>query len=439
MRDGARRRAIAVCVVCVAALARGATATRASARAIAPRATNPNLRASRLDDARAPTTWSEVADEIAATCASSADREACATEALLTRCRDGARDAAAATCAARATTTRAMETPNEGETGARKALLGTCAGVGRAIGRERAYDEARGDGGASACGDDADATCEGGCVEGVLERVVERIVGEMTNGDVEAVVERALRTCDEVGGGKYGTCARAVGRATRRATKAVERATRDAWEACGRANGVDGVRSCRFGVVEAHVDAGLARGVEDATRACESSDLVGAGEGERETEACARALGAALMSKYEYDDVKSREGCDLSANDRIKTVCVAAVNEEKTRRDIDVSATLAFCASALRTPLGQASPTADPSPPPPPPPVDPDQVEHRKEALRRHGTAVGGSLWLACFIVLLSSIIAVTAYLWWRDGIMFGSGRPVVQYTRIQATELGSL
>lgn len=29
--------------------------------------------------------------------------------------------------------------------------------------------------------------------------------------------------CDEVGGGKYGTCARVVGRATRRATKVVER------------------------------------------------------------------------------------------------------------------------------------------------------------------------------------------------------------------------
>lgn len=54
-----------------------------------------------------------------------------------------------------------------------------------------------------------------------------------------------------------------------------------------------------------------------------------------------------LMLKYEYDDVKSCEGCDLSVNDCIKMVCVAVVNEEKIRRDIDVLVILVFCVSVL--------------------------------------------------------------------------------------------
>ena len=425
MRRRAKRRRARATPRVVALLCAALASTPAVARA----------RAMRRDS---PRTWDDVARDALETCAPTRDRATCVAAALLANCADGARDAAAATCAARATTTRALDAPSEDARGARRTLLANCAAVGRALGRDRAYDETAADGGARACGTAADATCDGGCVEGVLERVAERAASDDANASAEALVGKVLRTCDAGEGGTYETCARAVGWATARA-RANERATREVWEACAGAKGANGARACRFGVVEAYVDAGLARGVRDAAEACESSDFVGAGGGEREIEACARALGAALMSKYEHDDAKSREGCDLSANDRVRRACAAAVDEEKTRRDIDVSATLAFCSSALRTPLGQASPAADPSPPPPPPPVDPDQVEHRKEALRRHGTAVGGSLWLACFIILLSSILAVTAYLWWRDGVMFGSGRPVVHYSRVQATELGSL
>jgi ribosomal protein L19E len=86
----------------------------------------------------------------------------------------------------------------------------------------------------------------------VLERVVEGIVGEMTNGDVEAVVERALRTCDEVGGGSTGRArAPSVGRREgrrrrsrgRRETRGRRAVGRMVWMACVRADSASSRRT----------------------------------------------------------------------------------------------------------------------------------------------------------------------------------------------------
>lgn len=265
MRRRAKRRRARATPRVVALLCAALASTPAVARA----------RAMRRDS---PRTWDDVARDALETCAPTRDRATCVAAALLANCADGARDAAAATCAARATTTRALDAPSEDARGARRTLLANCAAVGRALGRDRAYDETAADGGARACGTAADATCDGGCVEGVLERVAERAASDDANASAEALVGKVLRTCDAGEGGTYETCARAVGWATARA-RANERATREVWEACAGAKGANGARACRFGVVEAYVDAGLARGVRDAAEACESSDFVGAGGG----------------------------------------------------------------------------------------------------------------------------------------------------------------
>jgi hypothetical protein len=43
------------------------------------------------------------------------------------------------------------------------------------------------------------------------------------------------------------------------------------------------------------------------------------------------------------------------------------------------------------------------------------------------------------FLILLTLVLGVTAYLWWRDGGTLGP-RPSVEYSRLQvSTEMGSI
>ena len=199
------------------------------------------------------------------------------------------------------------------------------------------------------------------------------------------------------------------------------------------------------------MEAALGGGASAASagEACAGEGVLGSGrsasEGARATETCARALGAALATRHEYDEAKAREECDSIANARVKRACARAAREEVARRDIDDDAEIPFCVSALKTPVGQATPSVNPPPPPPPRgPVNRDQAEHRKEALRRHGTAVGGALWWACFLSLVVLIVSVSAYVYWRDGGGLGSLSPrpsAQQYSRVgvASTELGAL
>ena len=179
----------------------------------------------------------------------------------------------------------------------------------------------------------------------------------------------------------------------------------------------------------------------DPGKMCRSSDLAGSPADARVSDECARTLGSVFMAMYQYDDVKSRERCDLIAEDSFKRLCVASVDEEKTRRDIDLRAAVPFCTRALAEKVGENDPlTPSPPPPSPSPPGTntQDAAEHRKEALRRHGTAVGGALWLTMFLILLTVVLGVTAYLWWRDGGTFGP-RPTVEYSRVVSAEMASL
>ena len=115
-------------------------------------------------------------------------------------------------------------------------------------------------------------------------------------------------------------------------------------EACAAANGTSGARSCRFGVVEAYVEERLKEmSGGDPGKMCRSSDLAGSPADARVSDECARTLGSVFMAMYQYDDVKSRERCDLIAEDSFKRLCVASVDEEKTRRDIDLRAAVPFC------------------------------------------------------------------------------------------------
>jgi hypothetical protein len=203
----------------------------------------------------------------------------------------------------------------------------------------------------------------------------------------------------------------------------------------------DGVRACRFGVVEAYVDHALTRG-DEVKEICDSDTILGEIEvtdRNRVAEVCADALGVALLVKNEYDAVSAREACDLISATLVKQRCVTAVNEESKQREIDIAAAVSWCTQALKTPLGEAGPvSASPPPSPPPPPVDRSQEDERKEALRRHGSGVGGALWLVCFTIVLTIVVACTVYLWWRNG---GGNpfNPPIQYRRVAATELASL
>lgn len=383
-------------------------------------------------------TWSDVLDDALRACASSKDRAGCLTSALTGKVVDEMRDAPRATCAAREATRRAMTTPNEGASGLSETLIASCASVGRAIGR--ACSETSG---TRACGDAADVTCDGGCVKGVLEGVVARADGANETRDaIGDLVKTLLVDRCEAASTTYDACARASGWAATRAREVNE--TRDAWDACAAASGTSGARSCRFGVVEAYVEERLKEASGgDPGEMCRSSHLTGStGADARASDECARTLGSVFMEMYQYDDAKSRERCNLIAKDRVKRLCVASVDEEKTRRDINLRAPVPFCARALATKLGADEPlTPSPPPPSPPPPGKNtrDEAEHRKEALRRHGTAVGGALWLTMFLILLTLVLGVTAYLWWRDGGTLGP-RPSVEYSRLQvSTEMGTL
>ena len=391
-------------------------------------------RARRRETTETPTreTWSDAVDDASRACASSEDRARCLTRALRERMEDAPRDAPGATCAAREATRRAMTTPNEGASGVPETLLVTCASVAREIGRD--CSETR------ACGEWAEAICDGGCVKGVAERAVEGEDARETGGSAGDLVKKLLEDGCERGSSAYDACARASGWAATRARDA--RQTRDAREACAAANGTSGARSCRFGVVEAYVEERLKemRG-GDPGEMCRSSDLAGSPADARVSDECARTLGSVFMAMYQYDDVKSRERCDLIAEDSFKRLCVASVDEEKTRRDIDLRAAVPFCTRALAEKVGENDPlTPSPPPPSPSPPGTntQDAAEHRKEALRRHGTAVGGALWLTMFLILLTVVLGVTAYLWWRDGGTFGP-RPTVEYSRVVSAEMASL
>lgn len=290
------------------------------------------------------------------------------------------------------------------------------------------------------CGEVYDAACDGGCVKGAVERWFAD-----GNGTAAAAFE-TNGACGRVGEAA-DACARAVGW-----TMTSMNATRDAWDACGVAGRAAGVAACRYGVAEALVKSELTRAeasAANAGKACVGMFSLESGrsasDGARATEACARALGAALATRHEYDESKAREECDSIANTRVKRVCARAASEEVIRRDVSDDVEVPFCTSALKTTVGSATPSVHPPPPPPPPsgPMNRDQVEHRKEAIRRHGTSVGGALWWACFLSLVVLIACVSVYVYWRDGGSLGSlsPQPRVQYSRVgvAATELGVL
>jgi hypothetical protein len=247
-------------------------------------------------------------------------------------------------------------------------------------------------------------------------------------------ITRGYASCDGVKTAALASaCAHGVGWALGAS------AVRDAWTACDAAGAsADRVASCRVGVVDAFVDDALGQeGAVDVASVCSIAAFGTSGDGVASTvaDACARALGEALLIKYDYDDVGSTEQCDLISNTRLKAKCAAAVTEEKTRKAILATASVPDCETAMRTPVGEDAPAGTPAPPAaPPPPLNREALDEKKEALRRHGTAVGGALWLTCFLLLLTSVGVVTAYLHWRDG----RGATAVQYTRLSA-ELGAL
>lgn len=392
-------------------------------------------------------TWRDAAHAIARACANARARETCASDALVASVTSASRDAGAATCAARELARGGGETPDDGGdmSGGGKTLV-TCENVGRTIGRV-----VRGSGGVNplACGEAGDVACDGSCARGYFAEHFARAKTETTSGSVGVGLREACDGANYGSDAMYASCARGVGWAVTFRLEANE--TRGAWDACGDARDVSGVRSCRFGVVEAYVEKML--GNESSVtigEGCESENLLGMGTGSNEAararDACARALGAALAVRHEYDGSRSREECDLIADVRIKRACASAVDEELARREIDDNATVPFCERALETPVGEDVPSDGSSTPAPPPsePVDQDEAEHRKEALRRHGTSVGGALWWACFSLLSGLVCVVTAYVWWRDGA-FGP-RHAVEYARVgtrdsprASTELGAL
>ena len=128
-----------------------------------------------------------------------------------------------------------------------------------------------------------------------------------------------------------------------------ERQTRDAREACAAANGTSGARSCRFGVVEAYVEERLKemRG-GDPGEMCRSSESRGVAGGRARLQRVRDGRwDPSSWRCISTTTSKSRERCDLIAEDSFKRLCVASVDEEKTRRDIDLRAAVPFCTRAL--------------------------------------------------------------------------------------------
>lgn len=366
-------------------------------------------------------------DETIAACATSSTEE-CVLDKLRAEVRNRAKDSPNALCAARETTRRAMRAVNEGSSGPTETLVVRCDGVGLVLG-EIAFDPNAEDAGLGSCGEAADIACDGSCAQGVLKKKL-----NTTDAHDEAM-KIGVETCSKTNAQMKDLCARALGWVMRgrRNTAAEARADCASAGSLGDANAVE---ACRFGVAQAHAKDALEQEVE-VNAICEGADVVGEPRSQRAADACANALGSALCVAHKYDDVRAREQCDLISDARMKERCVAGVDEERTRREIDLVAAVPSCARALRTLLGEESAAPDVFPPPPPP-VDRSAAEHRKEALRRHGSGVGGALWFSCFMVLAVTIACVTAYLQWRDGA--GPIRPAgVQYSRVAATEMGSL
>ena len=352
------------------------------------------------------------------------------------------RDGGTMMCAAREATRMAPSeggTPSEGsqerEATAKSVLLKSCCAVAETIGR--AAIEAGG--GFAQCGEVASVACDGCCVRGVLFQTLDELKGATARA---LTAQGASASCVKTDMDLRTTCARALGFVAERLSSDT---ARDGWEACldvsASIGKSDGVRACRFGVVEAYVDHALTRG-DEVKEICDSDTILGEIEvtdRNRVAEVCADALGVALLVKNEYDAVSAREACDLISATLVKQRCVTAVNEESKQREIDIAAAVSWCTQALKTPLGEAGPvSASPPPSPPPPPVDRSQEDERKEALRRHGSGVGGALWLVCFTIVLTIVVACTVYLWWRNG---GGNpfNPPIQYRRVAATELASL
>jgi hypothetical protein len=429
--DGVIRRrtrvtTLAVVTTCIAALCPTTLATGTMKNEL-----HSNLNRNLLTTTPTTRTWNDLVDETIATCATppaTSTTEECVLGKLRSEVRNRAKDSPNALCAARETTRRAMRAVNEGSSGPTETLVVRCDGVGLALG-EIAFDANAEDAGLGSCGEAADAACDGSCAQGVLKKKL-----NTTDAHDEAMTI-GVETCGKVDAQMKDLCARALGWVMRgrRSTAAEARADCASAGSLGDANVVE---ACRFGVVQAHAKDALERGV-DVNAICGGADVVGEPKSQRAADACANALGAALCVAHEYDDVRAREQCDLISDARIKERCVAGVDEERTRREIDLVAAVPSCARALRTLLGDESAAPDVFPPPPPP-VDRSAVDHRKEALRRHGSGVGGALWFSCFTVLVVTIACVTAYLRWRDGA--GPIRPAgVQYSRVAATEMGTL
>lgn len=419
---------LAVVTTCIAALC---PTTLATGTGTMKNELHSNLNRNLLATTPTTRTWNDLVDETIATCATppaTSTPEECVLGKLRSEVRNRAKDPPNALCAARETTRRAMRAVNEGSSGPTETLVVRCDGVGLALG-EIAFDANAEDAGLGSCGEAADAACDGSCAQGVLKKKL-----NATDAHDEAMTI-GVETCGKVDAQMKDLCARALGWVMRgrRNTAAEARADCASAGSLGDANAVE---ACRFGVVQAHAKDALERGV-DVNAICGGADVVGEPKSQRAADACANALGAALCVVHEYDDVRAREQCDLISDARIKERCVAGVDEERTRREIDLVAAVPSCARALRTLLGDESAAPDVFPPPPPP-VDRSAVDHRKEALRRHGSGVGGALWFSCFTVLVVTIACVTAYLRWRDGA--GPIRPAgVQYSRVAATEMGTL
>ena len=424
-----------VVLTATAAVVRGAYAKNYHARDDAE-ATHRNVdsfRARSLLASPSPSrTWTDGGDDLATQCAASNARATCVLDALRANARAGAKDANRATCAAFETTRRILDSPSENGADRSTTLLKSCRAIARVIGSE-AYAGASAESHVGACGSSAEVACDGGCADGAMEAFLAHYMASTPSPTVREGVERGYASCDDVERAMESACAHGVGWALGAS------AVRDAWTACD-ADGAsaDRVASCRAGVADGFVDNALGQdGAIDVGSVCSSADFGASGDvvAKEVSDACARALGAALLIKYDYDDVGSTEQCDLIASTRLKSKCVEAVNEEKTRKAILVAAAVPECETAMRTPVGQDAPPGTPPPPAsPPPPLDREALDEKKEALRRHGTAVGGTLWLTCFMLLLTSVVVVTAYLHWRDA----HGRSTVQYTMLSA-ELGAL